>query len=67
MQKHVIATNKYNKKAYDFMRLFVKKGELARLKEIAKNQGKSLNKFVTDAVYKEVDLIKWVKTKSFFG
>ena len=58
MQKHVIATNKYNKKAYDFMRLFVKKGELARLKEIAKSQGKSLNKFVTDAVYKEVYSIR---------
>ena len=67
MQKHVIATNKYNKKAYDFMRLFVKKGELEKLKEIAKSQGKSLNKFVTDAIYKEVELIKWVKTKSFFG
>lgn len=58
MQKHVVATNKYNKKTYDFMRLFVKKGELARLKEIAKNQGKSLNKFVTDAVYKEIEAIK---------
>ena len=58
MQKHVIATNKYNKKAYDFMRLFVKKGELEKLKEIAKIQGKSLNKFVTDAVYKEVDNIR---------
>ena len=58
MQKHVIATNKYNKKAYDFMRLFVKKGELEKLKEIAKSQGKSLNKFVTDAVYKEVDSIR---------
>ena len=40
------------------MRLHVKKGELARLKEIAKNQGKSLNKFVTDAVYKEIETIK---------
>ena len=58
MQKHVISTNIYNKKAYDFMRLFVKKGELARLKEIAKSQGKSLNKFVTDAVYNEVDNIR---------
>ena len=58
MQKHVIATNKYNKKTYDFLRLFVKKGELEKLKEIAKSQGKSLNKFVTDAIYKEVELIK---------
>jgi len=58
MQKHVVATNKYNKKTYDFMRIFVKKGELARLKEVAKNQGKSLNKFVTDAVYKEIETIK---------
>jgi len=58
MQKHVVATNVYNKKAYDFMRLFVKKGELEKLKEIAKNQGKSLNKFVTDAVYKEIETIK---------
>ena len=64
MQKHVIATNKYNKKTYDFLRLFVKKGELEKLKEIAKSQGKSLNKFVTDAIYKEVELIKWVKTKN---
>lgn len=58
MQKHVIATNVYNKKAYDFMRLFVKKGELEKLKEIAKNQGKSLNRFVVDAIYKEIETIK---------
>jgi len=58
MQKHVVATNKYNKKAYDFMRLFVAKGELSKLKEIAKSQGKSLNRFVTDAMYKEIETIK---------
>jgi len=52
------ASLKYNQKAYDFMRITVKKGELARLKEIAKSQGKSLNKFVTDVVYKEVDNIR---------
>lgn len=52
------ASLKYNQKNYDYLRITVKKGELARLKEIAKNQGKSLNKFVTDAVYKEVEAIK---------
>ena len=52
------ASLKYNQKNYDYIRITVKKGELEKSKEIAKSQGKSLNKFVTDAVYKEVDNIR---------
>ena len=52
------ASLKYNQKNYDYLRITVKKGELARLKEIAKSQGKSLNRFVTDAMYKEIEAIK---------
>ena len=52
------ASLKYNQKNYDYLRITVKKGELEKLKEIAKSQGKSLNKFVTDAIYKEVDNIR---------
>ena len=51
------ASLKYNQKNYDYLRITVKKGELARLKEIAKNQGKSLNKFVVDAIYNQVKCI----------
>jgi len=52
------ASLKYNQKNYDYIRITVKKGELEKLKEIAKNQGKSLNKFVVDAIYKEIEAIK---------
>ena len=53
------ASLKYNQKNYDYLRIAVKKGELEKLKEFAKSQGKSLNKFVTDAINKEVEAIKW--------
>ena len=51
------ASLKYNQKNYDYIRITVKKGELEKLKEIAKNQGKSLNKFVVDAIYNQVKCI----------
>ena len=41
------ATARYNKKAYDRISLVVPKGQRA---EIAAKQGKSLNRFVLDAI-----------------
>lgn len=46
------ATAKYNKKAYDRLDIFVKKGERKRIKEFAKNRGQSTNQFVNEAIYK---------------
>lgn len=40
------ANNKWNAKAYDDMKLRVKKGERDRLKAYADSQGMSLNNFV---------------------
>ena len=44
------ATARYNKKAYDRIDLVVKKGQRQILKEIAASQGKSLNRFICDAI-----------------
>ena len=52
------ATARYNKKAYDRIDLVVKKGERQVLKEIAASQGKSLNRFILDAVEKEIRKIQ---------
>ena len=56
------ASLKYNQKNYDYLRITVKKGELENLKEIARSQGKSLNRFVTDAIYDKVKCI-WQVSK----
>lgn len=48
------ATARYNKKAYDRIDLVVKKGQRQILKDIAASQGKSLNRFILDAVENEI-------------
>ena len=45
-EAHMRASNKYNAKAYDPLRINVKKGERERLKAYADSQGMSLNNFV---------------------
>ena len=44
------ATARYNKKTYDRINVIVKKGQRQVIKDYAANQGKSLNKFICDAI-----------------
>ena len=44
------ATARYNKKAYDRIDVIVKKGQRQIIKDFAVSQGKSLNKFICDAI-----------------
>lgn len=44
------ATARYNKKAYDRISVVVPKGQRQALSDFAKKQGKSLNRFILDAV-----------------
>ncbi len=49
------ATARYNKKAYDWINIFVKKGERQKIKDFAASQGKSLNRFICDAIETEMN------------
>ena len=44
------ATARYNKKAYDRINVIVKKGQREVIKAFAASQGKSLNRFICDAI-----------------
>lgn len=52
------ATARYNKKTYDRINIIVKKGQREIIKDFAARQGKSLNRFVLDAVEAEINRIK---------
>ena len=52
------ATARYNKKTYDRINIVVKKGQRDIIKDFAASQGKSLNRFVLDAVEAEMNRIK---------
>ena len=52
------ATARYNKKTYERIDLVVKKGERQIIKDFAASQGKSLNRFILDAVEAEMNRIK---------
>ena len=47
---HIRATNKYNAKAYDSLRIVVKKGRKAEIQAHAQSRGESLNAFVGRAI-----------------
>ena len=49
------ATARYNKKAYDRINIIVKKGQRDIIKQYAAKQGKSLNRFVLEAIEKEMN------------
>lgn len=49
------ATARYNKKAYDRIDVIVKKGQRQVIKDFAARQGKSLNRFICDAIEKEMN------------
>ena len=44
------ATARYNKKAYDRIDVVVPKGKRQMIKDFAASQGKSLNRFICDAI-----------------
>ena len=44
------ATARYNKKAYDRIDVVVPKGQREIIKSFAASQGKSLNRFICDAI-----------------
>lgn len=44
------ATARYNKKAYDRINIVVPKGKRQIITDFAKSQGKSLNRFINDAI-----------------
>lgn len=44
------ATARYNKKAYDRIDVIVPKGKRQVIKDFAASQGKSLNRFINDAI-----------------
>lgn len=44
------ATARYNKKAYDRIDVVVPKGQRQVIKDFAASQGKSLNRFICDAI-----------------
>jgi len=48
------ATARYNKKAYDRINIIVRKGQRQVIKDYAASQGKSLNRFVLDAIEAEM-------------
>lgn len=50
------ATARYNKKAYDRINIIVKKGQRQIIKDYAASQGKSLNRFILDAVEKAMNI-----------
>jgi len=45
------ATKNYNDSHYDVIKIYVKKGEKTKLKQLANSQNMSLNQFVTDKIY----------------
>lgn len=50
------ATARYNKKAYDRINVIVKKGQRQLIKDFAASQGKSLNRFICDAIEYQMQL-----------
>lgn len=48
------AVNRYSKKAYDDLRIRVKKGEKEAIQARAEELGKSLNQYVTDLIKEDI-------------
>lgn len=48
------AIEKYKKKTYERIELLVYKGEKQKIKDFAKNKGKSVNGFITDLIRAEI-------------
>ena len=52
------AAARYNKKAYDRINVIVRKGQRQVIKDFAASQGKSLNRFICDAIEYQMQLKK---------
>ena len=52
------ATARYNKKTYDRISIIVHKGKRQVIKDFAASQGKSLNRFICDAIEYQMNLQK---------
>ena len=50
------ATARYNRKTYDRINVIVKKGQRQIIKDFAASQGKSLNRFICDAIEYQMKL-----------
>lgn len=49
------ATARYNKKAYDRIEIFVRKGRKQIIKEYAQKRGLSTNRFINEAIDKAME------------
>ena len=49
------ATARYNKKKYDRISVVVPKGQRQIIADFAKSQGKSLNRFICDAIEEQMN------------
>lgn len=49
-----VASNKYNAKAYDSLRIVVKKGQKAAIQAHASARGESINGFVNRAIMEQM-------------
>ncbi len=49
------ATARYNKKNYDRINVIVPKGKRQVIKDFAASQGKSLNRFICDAIESQMN------------
>lgn len=52
------ATARYNRKTYDRINLIVKKGQRQIIKDFAASKGKSLNRFICDAIEYQMNMEK---------
>ena len=49
------ANRKYNEKAYDQLKIIVKKGERDKIKNYAESIGKSLNGYINDLIVTDME------------
>lgn len=49
------AKNKYNAKTYERLEITVKAGEKEKIKQRAGKLGKSINAYITDLIYKDME------------
>lgn len=57
------ATARYNKKAYDRIDVVVPKGKRQIIKDFAASQGKSLNRFICDAIDYQMQTVETEEEK----
>ncbi len=58
------ATARYNKKAYDRINIIVPKGQRQIIKDFAASQGKSLNRFICEAIERQMRPAQEIQSKT---